>query len=86
MQKLNSFLHAVNQVLLYAEDILQALCSHEHLASKYGICVRKYGSNNVLFLAQKFQAMIITIQTIEFSQVCAHHQNGIFEKAIQDMT
>ena len=50
---------------------------HEQLASKNNITIKKYHTNNGVFASQAFQQACAALnQSISFSGVGTHHQNG----------
>ncbi len=61
--------------------------SFEQEARSYGVEIEKYcGDNGVYKLEEFLKDLLICGQTIEFSGVGAHHQNGVPERAIRTIT
>ena len=59
----------------------------EKYAATFGVKIQKYHANNGAFNTQVFKEIITTAnQTITFSGVDAHHQNGIYEHMIKTVT
>ncbi len=58
----------------------------EKYAQDRGITIRKYHTDNGIFRANKWvQSCIKGGQTLSFTGVNAHHQNGVAEKRIRDL-
>ena len=56
----------------------------EREAAKIGVTIKSYHSDNGVFSLQEFHAHCQALnQKLTFSDVGAHHQNGIAERAIQ---
>jgi len=65
---------------------LKAKQAFEHFAGEFGIKVKGYHADNVPFGYPKFMNDLDDDQTISFSGLGAHHQNGVAESAIQTVT
>jgi Reverse transcriptase (RNA-dependent DNA polymerase) len=81
------FLYLRNQVVLTAGSTLQSKKQFEEFASNFGIKIKRYRADNVPFRSEAFLRNIAdSNQTIDFSGVGAHHQNGVAERSIQTVT
>ena len=70
-----------------AEDTVEAKEVFERFAQSCGVAIRHYHCDNGVFAAKKFRdAVDHSQQTISFCGVNAHHQNGIAERRIQDLS
>ena len=70
-----------------AEETIEAKHTFERKAAQYGVRIKHYHADNGIFAASDFQKEVNTAgQTISFCAVNAHHQNGIAEKRIRDLT
>jgi len=75
------------QVSLNAAETLRGKHLVEHEAQNGGVDIRSYQGNNGVFWSSEFQKDLeICGQTIKFSGVGAHHQNGVAEQAIWTIT
>ena len=69
------------------DETLDAKKEFERIAASYGVRVLHYHADNGRFAEKKFmQAVRDANQTITFCGVGAHHQNGVAEKRIRDLT
>ena len=70
-----------------AESTIKAKEAFERLASESGNIVRHYHADNGLFDTKAFkQSVRVAGQTLSFCGVNAHHQNGVAERRIRDVT
>lgn len=82
-----AFTHIVNQVSLDAPETVRGKHLFEREARSFGVNVKSYRGDNGVFKAKEYQKDLeIHDQTIEFSGVRGHHQNGIVERAIRTIT
>ena len=59
----------------------------EKYAATFGVNIQKYHAKNGAFNTWAFKESIVTTnQTMDFSGVDAHHQNGIAERMIKTVT
>ena len=83
----SQFVHLSNQVSLNAGETIQSKRAFEQMAKTFGQTIRSYRADNVPFGSDDFRNEIERCnQTIDFSGVGAHHQNGVAERAIQTVT
>ena len=76
------FQHSTN-----AEETLTSKIHMEREAYKERIKIKSFHADNGVFKADKFQKHInINHQSITFCGVGAHHQNGVAEHSIKDLT
>jgi hypothetical protein len=81
------FLYLCNQVVLTAGSTLRSKKQFKEFASNFGIKIKRYRADNVPFRSEAFLRNIAdSNQTIDFSGVGAHHQNGVAERSIQTVT
>ena len=70
-----------------AEATLQTKHDFEHLAGTRGVNVKSYHADNGRFAERSFVNDVKRcLQRISFCGVGAHHQNGITENAIKQLT
>ena len=75
-----------HQVSLQAGKNLQAKHKIEYDFNTIGCKILKYYSDNVIFKAKEFQADLqLHQQSINFSGVGAHHQNGVRNKPFEQL-
>ena len=75
---------AHHQQSLRANDTLMGKRILEREACQFGIKISSFLSNNGVFRSQEFRSDLDHIhQTIRFSGVGAHHQNGVAERSIK---
>jgi ribosomal protein S12 methylthiotransferase accessory factor YcaO len=68
-------------------ETLRAKKAFEQVAAQFGITITGYRADNVPFGSQEFMAHIEdNHQTMTFSGMGAHHQNGVAERAIKTIT
>lgn len=76
-----------NQVSLRTGETLRAKMKFERFAAGFGVKIKKYHGDNGVFAANEFRDHVQQHgQSLEFSGVGAHHQNGVAERAIQTVT
>jgi len=76
-----------NQSTLNVGDTLKSKNAFERFAKEYGVAIKNYHTNNVLFGAKDFVADLeLKHQHITYLGTGAHHQNGIAECAIKTVT
>ena len=76
-----------HQVSLRATDTVISKRSFERLAKSCGVKIQAYHGDNGVFKAKEFMEAITSQgQDIRFSGVGAHHQNGVAERAIRNVT
>ena len=76
-----------HQVSLKAGETVVAKRRFEQFAASHGVTIKGYRADNMPFNSTAFQEEVTAQgQTIEFSGVGAHHQNGVAERAIQTIT
>ena len=70
-----------------AEATVKAKEAFERIASEHGTTVKHYHADNGLFDTKAFkQSVRVSAQTLSFCGVNAHHQNGVAERRIRDVT
>ena len=75
------------QVRLTTEETLEAKHTFERVAEQYGVRILHYHADNGRFADKAFVDDVHAAQqTITFCGVSAHHQNGIAERRIRDIT
>jgi hypothetical protein len=75
---------ACHQITLGASDTVRAKRKFEQEVRMCGHQVKGYHGDNGIFKSASFQEDLIELeQTINYSGVGAHHQNGVAEQAIQ---
>jgi hypothetical protein len=68
-------------------DTVAAKLAFEKFVLLHHVTVQHYNCDNGIFAAQKFRSAVTNShQTISFCGVNAHHQNGISERRIGDLT
>jgi hypothetical protein len=76
-----------HQVSLRAGETVRAKRAFEQFAKQHGVNVRSYRADNLPFNSKEFRDdLALQDQTIDFSGVGAHHQNGVAERSIQTVT
>jgi hypothetical protein len=76
-----------HQASLRASDTVISKRAFERLAKSCGVKIKSYHGDNGVFKAKEFMDTLISQdQEIRFSGVGAHHQNGIAERAIRNVT
>ena len=70
-----------------AEDTIEAKQAFERFSEQRGVTIRHYHADNGIFASNGFREAVHQAgQSISFCGVGAHHQNGIAERRIQDLT
>ena len=83
----SQYVFAENQRTLTAGNTFVSKCNFEKELDKFGVTVKKYRADNQPFRSKHFVADIVQRkQTISYSGVGAHHQNGIAEVTIKTIT
>ena len=83
----SGFIQAHHQTSLGMGETLQGKHAFESFARQFGIKIKAYHADNAPFDSQAMHADIETQgQTLTFSGVGAHFQNGVAERAIQTIT
>jgi hypothetical protein len=81
------FMYVQNQVSLGAAETLRAKHQFEREARNCGVPIESYRGDNGVYRTTEFQKdLYIRGQTMSFSGVGAHHQNGTAEKAIRTIS
>jgi hypothetical protein len=76
-----------NQVSLNAAETLRGKHRFEREARECGISIKSYRGDNGVFKTKEFEKdLLARNQSIKFSGVGAHHQNGIAERAIRTIS
>ena len=69
------------------QETIDAKHAFEHIAEQHAVCIRHYHCDNGRFADRAFMDDIRKAgQTITFCGVGAHHQNGVAERHIRDIT
>ena len=75
------------QTKLNGEQTVEAKQAFERLAASHGVKVRHYHADNGIFADTMFkQAVQSAHQTMTFCGVNAHHQNGVAERMIKELS
>ena len=75
------------QVSLRAGETMRGKMLLELLAHESGFSIKQYHTDNGVFASEEFkQHCMNKAQTLKFSGVGAHHQNGVAERAIGTVT
>jgi hypothetical protein len=83
----SQYVYLRSQVSLTTGETLQSKKFFEQFALTSGVKIKSYWADNVPFDNEDFRSNIQrNNQTIDFSGVGAHHQNGVAERAIQTIT
>ena len=83
----SSLVHLDHQVSLTTSETIKTKKKFERFAKECGVKVLSYRADNQPFASNEFKAEIEqNNQTISFSGVGAHHQNGVSERAIGTIT
>jgi len=70
-----------------AEDTIEAKKAFERFSRERGVQIQHYHADNGIFASRGFRDEVQKCgQTISFCGVGAHHQNGIAERRIQDLS
>ncbi len=82
-----SYMFVRNQITTTAAETLRAKHAFEQEARSYGVDIQGYRTDQGVYKSQEFiKDLELKGQSIEFSGVGAHHQNGIAENAIRTIT
>ena len=83
----SGFVYLQNQVSLNAAETIRAKNSFEREARNHGIHITGYRGDNGVYRSNDWrQDLHFKGQTMEYSGVGAHHQNGIAERAIRTIS
>jgi len=81
------YMFVKNQVSLEADETLRSKHAFEREARDCGVNIRTYRADMGIYKSQKFQKDLLLLgQTMVFSGVGAHHQNGVAERAIRTIS
>ena len=73
-----------HQATLGASDTVQAKRAFERDSATCGVTIQNYRGDNGVFKSEEFlKELEVRAQSIKFSGVGAHHQNGVAERAIR---
>ena len=76
-----------NQVSLNTGDTLQSKQAFEQFAAQFGVRLQSFRADNQPFSSAEFRSDCkLKGQTLDFSGVHAHHQNGVSERALRTVT
>ena len=82
-----AFIFISHQISLGSGETLMSKRAFERLARSYGVTIKGYRADNHPYGSNAFRSDIDeSDQTLTFSGVGAHHQNGVAERAIQTIT
>ena len=85
--KASGLIKVVNQVSLKAAETIAGKHSFERFARTCGVDVTSYRGDNGIFKSAEYRADLARQhQTILYSGVGAHHQNGVAEQSIRAMS
>ena len=83
----SSLMYLKHQVSLRVGKTLKAKYAFEQMARDFSVSIKKYHADNMPFGNGDFvRSVEDSGQSIKFSGVGAHHQNGVAERAIQTMS
>lgn len=83
----SGYVYLRHQVSLRTGESLRAKNGFEQFADRYNVKLKKFRADNHPFRSAEFQEDLeLKHQTADFSAVGAHHQNGVSERAIQQIT
>lgn len=83
----SGYFHVENQVSLSAPETIRSKRRFERMALQGGVPILGYRGDNGIYRSHEFSNELARLgQTIQFSGVGAHHQNGIAERAIRTIT
>jgi len=75
------------QTALTTDQTIEAKHAYERFSARHGVTIKHYHCDNGRFADRAFiQAVHAANQTISFCGVGAHHQNGVAERRIRDIT
>ena len=70
-----------------AEETIEAKQAFERFAAQHGVTIKHYRSDNGIFHARVFTDELKSCgQSITYCGVNAHHQNGVIERCIRDIS
>ncbi|GAX10397.1 hypothetical protein FisN_3Lu622 [Fistulifera solaris] len=82
-----SYMFVRNQITTTAAETLRAKHAFEQEARSYGVEIQGYRTDQGVYKSREFMKDLeLKGQSVEFSGVGAHHQNGIAENAIRTIT
>ena len=80
-----SYVHLMTS--MNSEQTVEAKLAFERFAHKHGVTIKHYHCDNGRFADKVFlQSVEASHQTISFCGVSAHHQNGVAERRIRDLS
>ena len=83
----SSFTYVHLHQAMTTQETIDAKHAFECIAEQHAVCIRYYHSNNGRFADRAFMDDVRKAgQTITFCGVSAHHQNGVAERRIHDIT
>lgn len=83
----SGYISVHHQISLSAGETVQKKHEFERYAKENGVLIRQYHTDNHPFTSESFLADLeIQNQSISYSGVGAHHQNGVAERALQTTT
>ena len=83
----SGLMYLKHQVSLRVGETLKAKYAFEQLARDFSVSMKKYHADNMPFGNGDFVCSVEDSgQSIKFSSVGAHHQNGVAERAIQTVS
>eukprot|EP00804_Cyclotella_cryptica_P001528 CCRYP_003749-RA/>CCRYP_003749-RA protein AED:0.13 eAED:-0.00 QI:0/0/0/1/0/0.33/3/0/1355 len=83
----STFIYIHHQLTTAASDTIRGKMLLEAEAADVGVTIRQFHSDNGVFSSNAFREHCARLgQTLRFSGVGAHHQNGVAERAIQTVT
>lgn len=83
----SGFVYVENQVALSAPETVRSKQRFERFAIQGGVPILGYHGDNGIFRSREFRSSLEeSNQSIDFSGVGAHHQNGIAERAIRTIS
>jgi transposase InsO family protein len=83
----STFLFFNHQLTATASDTIRGKLLLEREAADVGVSIKGYHSDNYVFSSAEFCSPCSGLgQSLHFSGVGAHHQNGVAERAIQTVT
>lgn len=82
-----NFTYSHLQTSLDTDQTIASKTAFESKANSFGVKIKSYHADNGRFAEKGFRdAVTASNQTIKYCAVGAHHQNGIIEKKIGDMS
>ena len=87
VDRVSDYTHVALMRDLALDETLLAKTSFERLANYGGVAIKAYRADNGRFADKVFHDAVQDInQTIKFCAVGVHHQNGIVERKIKELT